>query len=55
MNNDFAKALNVPDLEIAQRSSAIMRCEREKKQLASYIIKIEKEIFNKLWYCVLLS
>ena len=41
--DDFAKALNAPDLEMAKRSSALLSAEREKKQLVAYIVKIEKE------------
>lgn len=43
MTNNFAEALKAPDFEMAKRSSAIMNCEREKKQLAVHILKIEKE------------
>lgn len=40
---NFAKALETPDFEFAKRSAALMNAEREKKQLATYIVRLEKE------------
>ena len=43
-NNSFAAALDVPDLELAQKSSAVARAEREKRQLVQYILKVENDL-----------
>ena len=44
--SDFAAKLNElgsPDIDLARRSSAVMKLEREKRKLAEHILRLETE------------